>query len=61
MWSHPPTDDAIDEDNYERASDFVPERWYSQPDMIKRKNAFAPFSLGPEGCIGKNCGLNSHI
>ena len=23
--------------------------------MIKHKNAFAPFSLGYEGCIGKNC------
>lgn len=23
--------------------------------MIKHKNAFAPFSLGSEGCIGKNC------
>jgi len=22
--------------------------------MIKHKNAFAPFSLGSEGCIGKN-------
>ncbi|KAK5170690.1 uncharacterized protein LTR77_005280 [Saxophila tyrrhenica] len=43
-----------DEDNYERALDFVPERWFSKPEMIKHKNAFAPFSLGSEGCIGKN-------
>ena len=32
----------------------MPERWYSKPDMIKHKNAFAPFSLGPENCVGKN-------
>lgn len=43
------------EEYYERALDFVPERWYSKPDMIKHKNAFAPFSLGSQGCIGKNC------
>lgn len=45
----------VDEDYYERANAFVPERWYSQPEMIKHKNAWAPFSLGTENCIGKNC------
>ena len=48
------TDCVVDEDNYENALEFVPERWYSKPNMIKHKNAFAPFSLGSEGCIGKN-------
>ncbi|KAK3715124.1 hypothetical protein LTR37_007334 [Vermiconidia calcicola] len=42
------------EDYYQDAKEFVPERWYSKPNMIKHKNAFAPFSLGSEGCIGKN-------
>lgn len=32
----------------------MPERWYSKPDMIRHKEAFAPFSMGPFGCIGKN-------
>ncbi|KAK5677365.1 hypothetical protein LTS10_009935 [Elasticomyces elasticus] len=40
-----------DESIYEKALDFCPERWYSKPDMIKHKSAFAPFSTGPEGCI----------
>ena len=40
---------------YERPLDFVPERWYSKSDMIKYKDAFAPFSMGPYNCIGKNC------
>lgn len=48
-------DHILDEDYYEKALEFVPERWYSKPDMIKHKNAFAPFSHGSEGCIGKNC------
>ena len=40
---------------YERPLDFVPERWYSKSEMIKYKDAFAPFSMGPYNCIGKNC------
>jgi cytochrome P450 len=52
---------ARDEDYYENASEFVPERWYSKPEMIKHKNAFAPFSLGPAGCIGKNCRSNFRV
>jgi cytochrome P450 len=31
---------------YERPSEFIPERWYSKPEMVKNKVAFAPFSLG---------------
>lgn len=31
---------------FEAAEDFVPERWYSRPSMIKNKNAFAPFAGG---------------
>lgn len=43
-----------DEDHYEKPNDFVPERWYSKPEMIIEKDAFFPFSTGPFGCIGKN-------
>lgn len=43
-----------DEDIYTDANAFVPERWYSKPEMIKHPDAFAPFSMGPFGCIGKN-------
>jgi tryprostatin B 6-hydroxylase len=42
-----------DEDIYADAKAFVPERWYSKPEMIKHPDAFAPFSMGPFGCIGK--------
>ena len=31
---------------YERPLEFIPERWYSKPEMIKNKVAFAPFSRG---------------
>lgn len=35
-----------DEANYERAEDFVPERWYSRPEMIKNKDAFLTWNIG---------------
>lgn len=37
---------ARDEANYVDCDAFVPERWSSRPDMVKQKEAFAPFSLG---------------
>jgi len=42
------------EDNYARANEFVPDRWREGSTLIKHKDAFAPFSTGPFGCIGKN-------
>ncbi|KAK0287192.1 hypothetical protein LTR35_002686 [Friedmanniomyces endolithicus] len=44
-----------DESIYERALEFCPERWYAKPEMVKHKEAFAPFSTGHYGCIGKGC------
>ena len=42
-----------DERSYPSPTLFLPTRWSSQPDLIKHKDAFAPFSTGPFGCIGK--------
>ncbi|KAI9745627.1 MAG: hypothetical protein M1818_001161 [Claussenomyces sp. TS43310] len=39
---------------FEQANEFIPERWYSRPEMVKNKNAFAPFARGQYYCIGKN-------
>lgn len=36
------------------AEQFIPERFSSRPELIKNKDAFAPFSIGPYACIGKN-------
>ncbi|KAK3658710.1 hypothetical protein LTR56_001581 [Elasticomyces elasticus] len=46
-----------DESSYEQPNDFVPERWYGKPEMVKRAEAYAPFSMGPYNCIGKNLAL----
>lgn len=36
----------IAEEVYGRPLEFIPERWYSQPELIKHKNTFAAFGLG---------------
>lgn len=43
-----------DEDNFAQAEQFIPERFSTRPELVKNKDAFAPFSVGPYGCIGKN-------
>lgn len=37
---------ALVESCFDRATTFIPERWYSKPEMIKNKNAYAPFAQG---------------
>ncbi|KAK2756652.1 hypothetical protein FQN54_005097 [Arachnomyces sp. PD_36] len=36
---------------------FIPERWYSRPELIRDASGFAPFSTGPYGCIGRPLAL----
>ena len=31
---------------FERANEFIPERWTDRPEMVKDKRAFNPFNLG---------------
>ncbi|KAL4786317.1 hypothetical protein BJX76DRAFT_355222 [Aspergillus varians] len=42
---------------YARPNEFIPERWYSQPELVRNKAALAPFSLGPFSCIGRPLAL----
>jgi cytochrome P450 len=41
------------ESAYVHPDEFIPERWYSRPELILDKRAFAPFSVGPRQCTGK--------
>ncbi|PLB36896.1 cytochrome P450 [Aspergillus candidus] len=43
--------------NYEKPNDFIPERWYKNPELIKHKEAFAPFTIGEYNCIGRPVAL----
>ncbi len=40
-----------DESNYEQADEFVPERWYSRPEMIKNREAFLTWNIGESACL----------
>lgn len=48
------TDEILAKDCFVDPDKFIPERWYSKKELIKHKDAFAPFSMGPFGCIGRN-------
>ena len=37
---------CLGEDCFERSTDFIPERWYSRPDMVRNKAAYSPFGTG---------------
>ncbi|CAI7591138.1 unnamed protein product [Penicillium discolor] len=42
---------------YPKPEEFIPERWYSRPDLMQDASAFAPFSSGPYGCIARPLAL----
>ena len=46
-----------DEAAYAQARDFIPERWTTRPELVRASGAYAPFSLGTFGCIGKSLAL----
>ncbi|KAI1113575.1 cytochrome P450 [Nemania sp. NC0429] len=43
--------------SYVSPNEFIPERWYSQPELIRDGSCFAPFSTGPYGCVGQSLAL----
>ncbi|VUC30184.1 unnamed protein product [Clonostachys rosea] len=46
-----------DERNFASPNDFIPERWTTNPELVKNSSAFVPFSVGRYSCIGKHLGL----
>ncbi|KAK3986137.1 cytochrome p450 [Cladorrhinum sp. PSN332] len=46
-----------DENNFVYADRFIPERWYSSPELVKDPRVFVPFTIGPYSCIGKPLAL----
>ncbi|MCJ1385516.1 hypothetical protein MMC17_008639 [Xylographa soralifera] len=43
---------------FPRPNDFVAERWYSQPELIRDKRGYQPFCLGRYSCAGKQLALS---
>jgi cytochrome P450 len=42
---------------YVYPNEFIPERWSTKPELVMRKDAYAPFLIGPYSCIGKQLAL----
>ncbi|RDW95068.1 hypothetical protein BP5796_00831 [Coleophoma crateriformis] len=42
---------------FQDPTDFAPERWMEDSELMMNKAAYAPFSLGVYGCIGKHLAL----
>ncbi|KAI0965089.1 cytochrome P450 [Xylaria arbuscula] len=38
-------------------NEFIPERWYSQPELIRDASGFSPFSAGSYNCVGRPLAL----
>ncbi|KAH8682042.1 cytochrome P450 monooxygenase-like protein [Xylariales sp. PMI_506] len=43
---------------FTKPTEFIPERWTTQHELILNKDAFFPFSMGKFSCIGKQLALN---
>ncbi|KAI0191340.1 cytochrome P450 [Astrocystis sublimbata] len=42
---------------YERANEWIPERWTTKKTMVKDARAFSPFSQGRYNCVGKSLAM----
>ncbi|KAF6839318.1 cytochrome p450 [Colletotrichum musicola] len=42
---------------FPNATEFIPERWTTRPDMVREPGAFVPFGTGKYSCVGKQLGL----
>jgi len=42
-----------DERYWTRPNEWIPARWLDEPELVKDKRAFFPFSIGPFNCAGK--------
>ncbi|KAH7128485.1 cytochrome P450 [Dendryphion nanum] len=42
-----------DERAFLRPKELIPERWFSKPELILRKDSFLPFGYGPYNCTGR--------
>lgn len=40
------TDGGVAEECFVRPNEFIPERWIERTELVREKDAFAPFSLG---------------
>ncbi|KAK6522202.1 hypothetical protein TWF281_002769 [Arthrobotrys megalospora] len=47
-----------DEKYFEKAEEFIPERWTDREEMVKDKRAYVPFGYGIHACAGRQLAIN---
>lgn len=43
--------------SFVQPNEFIPERWYSKPELVLNRRAFNPFSIGRYTCVGKELAI----
>ncbi|KAH7313703.1 cytochrome P450 [Stachybotrys elegans] len=46
------------ETSYEQATEWIPERWTTRPELVKDNRGFSPFALGRYNCVGKTVAMS---
>ncbi|KAF8849089.1 cytochrome P450 [Acephala macrosclerotiorum] len=44
---------------FERADEFIPERWTTKPEMVKNRHGYSPFSIGRYSCVGQRLAMRN--
>ncbi|KAI1421256.1 cytochrome P450 [Xylaria sp. FL1777] len=44
-------------DSFASPNEFIPERWYSRPELIRDASSYSPFSAGSYNCVGRPLAL----
>ncbi|KAK4228689.1 Tryprostatin B 6-hydroxylase [Podospora fimiseda] len=44
---------------FSKPTEFIPERWTTQPELVRDPKAFFPFLTGPNNCVGKRLAMNA--
>lgn len=47
-----------DEKYFEKAEEYIPERWTEKEEMVKDKRAYVPFGYGVHACAGRQLAIN---
>lgn len=45
---------------FPHGDEFIPERWTTQPELVKDAAVYSPFSVGRFSCVGKQLGKQRH-
>jgi cytochrome P450 len=52
-----PTTNSADPCYFVNPDESIPSCWTTNPELVLDKSAYAPFSVGPADCVGKNVAL----